>query len=52
LRLWKFESARLIARIARFTRDIGIAEELAEDALVTALELYPKEGIPENPAAW
>jgi predicted RNA polymerase sigma factor len=33
-------------------RDIGIAEELAEDALVTALELYPEEGIPENPAAW
>ena len=46
------ESTRLIAAIARVTRDIGIAEELAQDALVTALEVWPEEGIPENPAAW
>src|ERR1700744_6080036 len=46
------EAARLIAAIARVTHDIGIAEELAQDALVTALELWPEEGIPENPGAW
>ncbi len=50
--VWKIESTRLIAGIARVTRDIGIAEELAQDALVTALELWPEEGIPENPGAW
>jgi len=50
--VWKIESARLIAAIARVTRDIGIAEELAQDALVVALERWPEEGIPENPAAW
>lgn len=50
--VWKIESARLIAAIARVTRDIGTAEELAQDALVAALEHWPKEGIPENPAAW
>jgi RNA polymerase sigma factor (sigma-70 family) len=50
--VWKIESTRLIAGIARVTHDIGIAEELAQDALVTALELWPEEGIPENPAAW
>ena len=50
--VWKIESTRLIAAIARVTRDIGIAEELAQDALVTALELWPEEGIPANPAAW
>lgn len=50
--VWKIESARLIAAIARVTRDIGIAEELAQDALVAALERWPEEGIPENPAAW
>jgi RNA polymerase sigma factor (sigma-70 family) len=50
--VWKIESARLIAGIARVTRDIGIAEELAQDALVTALEQWPEEGIPANPAAW
>src|SRR6185369_12324659 len=48
--VWKIESTRLIAAIARVTRDIGIAEELAQDALVTALERWPEEGIPENPA--
>ncbi len=50
--VWKIESTRLIAAIARVTRDIGIAEELAQDALVTALEVWPEAGIPENPAAW
>src|SRR5215475_9356273 len=50
--VWKTESTRLIAAIARVTRDIGIAEELAQDALVAALERWPEEGIPENPAPW
>jgi RNA polymerase sigma factor (sigma-70 family) len=50
--VWKIESTRLTAAIARVTRDIGIAEELAQDALVAALERWPGEGIPENPAAW
>jgi RNA polymerase sigma-70 factor (ECF subfamily) len=50
--VWKVESTRLIAAIARVTRDIGIAEELAQDALVAALERWPEEGIPENPAPW
>src|ERR1051326_5259664 len=50
--VWKIESARLIAAIARVTREIGIAEELAQDALVAGLERWPAEGIPENPAAW
>ena len=50
--VWKIESTRLIAGIARVTRDIGIAEELAQDALVAALERWPEDGIPENPAAW
>ncbi|HEY3628804.1 MAG TPA: RNA polymerase sigma factor [Terracidiphilus sp.] len=50
--VWKVESTRFIAAIARVTRDIGIAEELAQDALVAALEVWPGEGIPENPAAW
>lgn len=50
--VWRIESTRLIAGIARVTRDIGIAEELAQDALVAALEQWPEEGIPENPAAW
>ena len=50
--VWKIESVRLIAAIARVTSDIGIAEELAQDALVAALERWPEEGIPENPAPW
>jgi RNA polymerase sigma factor (sigma-70 family) len=50
--VWKIESTRLIAAIARVTRDVGIAEELAQDALVTALEVWPHEGIPNNPGAW
>jgi RNA polymerase sigma factor (sigma-70 family) len=50
--VWKIESTRLVAAIARVTRDIGVAEELAQDALVAALERWPEEGIPENPAPW
>ena len=50
--MWKIESTRLIAAIARVTGDIGIAEELVQDALVAALERWPNEGIPENTAAW
>jgi len=50
--VWKIESTRLIAGIARVTRDIGIAEELAQDALVAALEQWPDQGVPEKPAAW
>jgi RNA polymerase sigma-70 factor (ECF subfamily) len=50
--VWKVESTRLIAGIARVTRDVGIAEELAQDALVAALERWPNEGIPDKPAAW
>src|ERR1700733_9217683 len=50
--VWKIESTRLIAGIARVTRDIGIAEELAQDALIAALERWPEEGVPDNPAAW
>jgi RNA polymerase sigma-70 factor, ECF subfamily len=50
--VWRIESARLIAGLARMVRDIGIAEELAQDALVAALEQWPLEGIPRNPGAW
>jgi RNA polymerase sigma-70 factor, ECF subfamily len=50
--VWKIESTRLIAGIARVTHDIGIAEELAQDALIAALEQWPDQGIPEKPAAW
>src|SRR6185295_1031820 len=48
----RIESARLIAGLARFVRDVGLAEELAQDALVAALERWPKSGIPDNPGAW
>jgi len=50
--VWRIESARLIAGLARIFRDVGIAEELAQDALVTALEKWPESGIPDNPGAW
>ena len=50
--VWTIESTRLIAAIARVTHNIGIPEELVQDALVTALELWPEEGIPDNPGAW
>ncbi len=50
--VWRIESARLIAGLARIVRDIGTAEELAQDALVAALEQWPKSGVPNNPGAW
>jgi RNA polymerase sigma-70 factor, ECF subfamily len=50
--VWRIESARLIAGLTRITRDVGRAEELAQDALVAALEQWPKSGVPDNPGAW
>lgn len=50
--VWRMESARLIAGLARIVRDVGVAEELAQDALVAALEQWPQAGIPKNPGAW
>jgi len=50
--VWRIESARLIAGLARIVRDVGLAEELAQDALVTALERWPQSGVPDNPGAW
>ncbi|MRG93743.1 RNA polymerase sigma factor [Polyangium spumosum] len=50
--VFRIESAKLIAGLARIVRDVGLAEELAQDALVTALERWPEAGIPENPGAW
>src|SRR6476660_7859015 len=50
--VWRIESARLIAGLARMVRDIGLAEELAQDALVAALERWPESGVPDNPGAW
>jgi len=50
--VWRIESARIIAGLARMLRDVGLAEELAQDALVAALEQWPASGIPDNPGAW
>jgi RNA polymerase sigma factor (sigma-70 family) len=50
--VWRIESARLIAALARMTGDVGLAEDLAQDALVAALERWPESGVPENPGAW
>jgi RNA polymerase sigma-70 factor, ECF subfamily len=50
--VWRIESARIIAGLARIVRDVGLAEELAQDALVAALEQWPQSGIPDNPGAW
>ncbi len=50
--LWRIESARLIAGLARIVRDVGLAEDLAQDALVAALRQWPESGIPDNPGAW
>ncbi len=50
--VWRIESARLIAGLARFVRDVGLAEDLAQEALVAALEQWPKTGVPDNPGAW
>ncbi len=50
--VWRIESARLIAGLARIVRDVGLAEELAQDALVAALEQWPQSGVPDRPGAW
>jgi RNA polymerase sigma-70 factor, ECF subfamily len=50
--VWRIESARLIAGLARMVRDVGLAEELAQEALVAALERWPETGVPDNPGAW
>ncbi len=50
--VWRIESAKIIAVVARMLRDVGTAEELAQDVLVTAMEQWPEKGVPDNPAAW
>jgi RNA polymerase sigma factor (sigma-70 family) len=50
--VWRIESARVIAGLARLVRDVGLAEELAQDALLAALEQWPEAGVPDNPGAW
>jgi RNA polymerase sigma-70 factor (ECF subfamily) len=50
--VWRIESARLIAGLARMVRDVGLAEDIAQDALVAALEQWPESGVPDNPGAW
>jgi RNA polymerase sigma factor (sigma-70 family) len=50
--IWRIESARLVAGLARMVRDVGLAEDLAQDALVAALETWPESGVPDNPGAW
>lgn len=50
--VWRIESARLLGALVRMVRDVDLAEDLAQDALVTALERWPREGIPQNPGAW
>ena len=50
--VWRIESAKVIAHVARLVRDVGLAEELAQDALVAALERWPDTGVPDNPGAW
>ena len=50
--VWRIESAKLIAGLARIVRDVGVAEDLAQDALVAALEQWPVSGVPDNPGAW
>jgi RNA polymerase sigma factor (sigma-70 family) len=50
--VWRIESAKIVAALARMTRDVGLAEELAQEALVAALEKWPRTGVPDNPGAW
>ncbi len=50
--VWHMESARVIAKLARMLRDVGLAEEIAQDAFLSALEQWPERGVPDNPAAW
>src|SRR5215470_1130132 len=50
--VWRIEAAKVVAVVARMVRDVGLAEELAQDALVSALEHWPGAGVPDNPGAW
>ena len=50
--VWRIESAKLIAGLTRVVRDVGLAEELAQDALLLALEKWPESGVPDKPGAW
>ena len=50
--VWRIESPKLIAALVRMVRDVGLAEDLAQDAIVAALETWPESGVPENPGAW
>src|SRR3954465_9345669 len=50
--VWRLESGRIIGALARRVRDVGLAEELAQDALIAALEHWPQDGVPDNPGAW
>src|SRR5438874_10470602 len=50
--VWRIEAPKLIAALARIVRDVGLAEELAQDALVAALEQWPQSGVPDKPGAW
>src|SRR3954462_13611098 len=50
--VWKLESAKIVGGLARLVHDVGLAEELAQDALVAALEQWPATGVPDNPGAW
>ena len=50
--VWRIEQTRLVAGIARIVRDVGVAEDLAQEALVIALQKWPETGVPDNPGAW
>ena len=50
--VWRIESAKIIAGLARIVRDVGLAEDLAQDARLAALEQWPEQGVPENPGTW
>src|SRR5438128_10101604 len=50
--IWRIEAPKLIAGLTRIVRDVGLAEDLAQDALVAALEQWPESGVPDNPGAW
>src|SRR3954464_16061473 len=50
--VWKLEAAKIVGGLARLVHDVGLAEELAQDALVAALEQWPTAGVPDNPGAW
>jgi predicted RNA polymerase sigma factor len=50
--IWRIEQAKIIAGLVRLTRDVGVAEEFAQDALIAALKTWPERGIPDNPGAW